>query len=135
MCLFIGELLELYSDGRLIPFQARLVERHLRSCGGCAARLAELHRMKRELRGLSIPAAPAGFKEGLKAALTAAGKTAPMAKDAAVRDEEPALAPSFSFAFSFVVFMLFICGSMFGPGLPSQGCSDVGGSIRAAKEK
>lgn len=133
-CLFIGELLELYSDGRLIPFQARLVERHLKTCPGCAAKLAELEGLRRELRGFGAPAAPAGLKDGLRAALAAAAKGLPVVEEeTSVREMEPVVAPSFSFAFSFVAFLLFICGSMFGPGLPSQGCSDASNSVCAHK--
>jgi anti-sigma factor RsiW len=134
ICSFLDNILDLYLDGRLIPFQARLAERHLRSCGKCAGRLAELQKLKAGLRGLSVPAAPQDFKAGLKAALAAA-EMAPMAGNAAVRGEEPDPVPAFSFAFSFVAFLLFISGSMFGPGLPSQGCRDSGDSICAAKEK
>jgi anti-sigma factor RsiW len=135
MCRFIGELLGLYFDGRLIPFQARLVERHLRTCGGCAARLAELKKLGLELRGLSVPAAPAGLKDSLKAALAAAAKgpAAAAEEETPVRELDPVPAPSLSFAFSFAAFLLFVCGSMFGPGLPSQGCSDASNSVCAPK--
>jgi len=134
MCAFLDNILDLYFDGRLISFQARLVERHLGACGKCSARLAELQKLRMGLRALSIPEVPAGFRDGLRAALEAA-KTAPIPGNAAGSEEETALVPSFSFAFSFAAFLLFICGSMFGPGLPSQGCSDAGMSICAAKEK
>lgn len=134
ICSLLDSIIDLYADGRLVPFQARLVERHLRNCCKCADRLAEFRDLKMELRGLPIPAAPEGFKAGLKAALAAAGM-APLPAPSDAREEEPDLAPSFSFAFSFVTFLLFICGSMLGPGLPSQGCLDAGGAICAAKEK
>lgn len=123
ICHFVDELLDLYLDGRLIAFEARLVESHLAACPGCASKLALLKRVRLGLRELAVPEPPVDFKAGLKAALLAAAeREAP--GEAVYEDAETELAPAFSLAFSVTAFLLFASGSLLGPGLPSQSCTD-----------
>ena len=74
ICTLVENLLDLYLDGRLVAFQARLVERHLAACPDCATRLASLKKVRQELRDLLTPEPPVDFKAGLKAALLEAGE-------------------------------------------------------------
>ncbi len=133
ICALIESLFDLYLDNRLMPFQARWVESHLASCPVCAARLALCKKILRELRTLSTPPVPAAFKAELRTALLNAKKPAYSPDFDIDTDFVPRLQPSLSFAFSFLAFMLFISGSVFGPGIPTQSCSDSTTSICAAK--
>lgn len=130
ICHFVDELMDLYLDGRLVAFEARLVESHLAACPGCALKQASLKRVRQGLRELVVPEPPVDFKAGLKAALLAAAeREAP--GEAVYEDAETELAPAFSLAFSVMAFLLFASGSLLGPGLPSQSCTDSSTIVRA----
>lgn len=131
ICHFVDGLLDLYLDGRLVAFQARLVERHLAGCPDCAVRLALLKRVRQGLRDLVAPEPPKDFKAGLKAALLAAGERQAVPGEDVYEDAEPEPAPAFSLAFSVMAFLLFASGSLLGPGLPSQSCTDSSTSVCA----
>lgn len=131
ICHFVDALLDLYLDGRLVSFQARLVERHLAGCAGCAAGLASLKKVRQGLRALPEPEPPAEFKAGLRAALLASRERQAEPVEAVYEEAEQGLAPSFSLAFSVMAFLLFASGSLLGPGLPSQSCTDSSTSVCA----
>ena len=129
ICVLVDNLLDLYLDGRLVAFQARLVERHLAACPDCAATLASMKQVRRGLRDLRAPEPPPDFKAGLKAALMEAGERREVSDEDAYEGAEPV--PSFTLAFSLVAFLLFASGSILGPGLPSQSCTDSLNSVCA----
>lgn len=131
-CAFTNNLLDLYLDGRLVASQARWVEAHLAACPKCAARFAAWRKISRELRTFRTSAAPASFKAGLRAVLLNADSAAAAPEIGVDRDLLPGLIPSLSFAFSALAFLLFVSGSVFGPGIPSQSCANNGDSICAA---
>ncbi|MDD2805603.1 MAG: zf-HC2 domain-containing protein [Elusimicrobiales bacterium] len=129
ICALVDNLLDLHMDGRLVAFQARLVERHLAACPRCAARLASLEKVRRGLRDLAAPVPPADFGAALKAALLDRENRVGAADEPVYESTEPV--PAFSLAFSLAAFLLFASGSILGPGLPSQSCSDGATSVCA----
>jgi len=124
ICALMTELLDLYLDKRLVGFQARWVETHLSRCPACAARAAQLRQLKLGLRAFYVPAVPAQLKRRLAAALKAEVQTAPEAAPWAEWELPEVQAPALSFAFSALAFILFVSGSVFGPGLESQAYSE-----------
>lgn len=125
ICALVHNLFDLYADDRLIAFQARWVAAHLAACPGCAARLAAWRRVRLELRQLSAPPAPASLKAALRAALLAGDQAAAQEQSEADFALVSARAPALSFALSAVAFALFVSGSVFGPGVPSQALPDA----------
>ena len=124
-CAVVEPLLDLYLDDRLVPVQARWVEKHAARCPACAGKLAAGRRLKAALRGTGAPAMPDGFK----ARLLALAQAMPSAKALAEELPSPDLRPSAALAFGLAALAVFVSGSLLGPGLPSQACSDSGSSV------
>lgn len=124
-CAVVEPLLDLYLDDRLVPVQARWVEKHAARCHACAAKLAAGRRLKAALRGTGAPAMPDGFK----ARLLALAQARPAAEAAAEEPQAPDLRPSVALAFGLAAFAVFVSGSLLGPGLPNQACSDSGSAV------
>lgn len=123
ICACIDNLLDLYMDGRLAPFQARWVARHLKACPACAAKAAAWERLSRELRALPAPPPPAALAGLIRAAVASAA-----AEEESVLELPgelfPARTPSMALAFGLLALILSISGSLLGPGVTSQVCAD-----------
>lgn len=116
ICALVGNLTDLYLEGRLVAFQASWVRSHLAVCGRCAEGAAAWRGLAQSLRALPAPKAPQGLKELLRAA--AAGRRALPARRSPLpelRWSEPA--PSLALAFSFLA--LLVSFSTRGPGSQS----------------
>jgi len=132
ICALVDNLFDLYLDGRLVESQARWIKSHLASCPTCAAKLAAWQKILRQLRTFPAQPAPPSFKADLKAALLN-DKNAESTTDISVNlDLTPVRVPSFSLALGFLAFMLFVSGSVFGPGIPSQSSSGNATSVCVA---
>ena len=131
ICVLIRNLIDLYINKRLGPFQARLVREHLAVCPKCAAEAAAWNSMFRALRELPVPPpTPAALRAVIKAAAAAAVSDAdifPVELPEAPRQEN---IPSMVLAFSLMAFVISVSASVFGPGLPSQASTDDALSVR-----
>lgn len=125
ICALVEPLLDLHLDGRLVEAQARRVEAHAARCPACAAKLEAGRRLKAALRGARASAMPAEFKARLKAVLAQARPEPAAAEELPALDLRPAAA----LAFSLAALAIFVSGSLLGPGLPSQACSDSDSSV------
>src|SRR3989339_1304168 len=123
-CAFINVLIDLYAENRLISFQARWIENHIALCPKCAAELAAWKKMMRGLRTLPALYIPVNLKAALKTALTEPEAV----QTVEVNDENfapwPDNVPALAFAFSLLAFLICVSRSNYGPGIPSQACSD-----------
>lgn len=129
ICSIFGNLADLYVQGRLRPFQARLVRNHLAACPKCAAEAASWEAMFKALRGLPVPSpAPGALEAAVEAAVAAASSGNDSFSEElpeAPREESPSMV----LAFSLLTFLVSVSGSIFGPGLPSQSCTDDASSV------
>jgi len=136
-CFLIRNLLDLHCAGRLAGRQSRWIEAHLAVCPACAKETASWRRLFGGLRAIAPVRAPNGLKEALKAAVREAAEHVSPASPAPVPAfRVDAIAAMFAdhtnaltFAFSLAVFLVSMSASMFGPGAPSQTCSDSGESV------
>ena len=119
ICALTSCLLELYCDSRLVAFQARWVKAHLAVCPACAAELAAAQKLTGELRAIAAPLAPAFLRNKLRAALLEK-PVVPASKAASLYNLMPELAPTLSFAYSALAFLVFVSGSLLSPGIPCQ---------------
>lgn len=129
ICALIRNLMDFYVTGRLAPFQARIVKRHMETCHRCAAEARAWESMFKTLRGLSVPPPrPAALQATIKAAVAAAASGEDSFSEElpeAPREESPSMV----LAFSLLTFLITVSVSVFGPGLPSQSCANDGASV------
>lgn len=128
ICACVENLIEPYQESRLVAFQARWVERHLTACPRCAAKAAAWDRVLRELRALPIPTVPMALKTALKASLRRMPRTEP-AEDEVLAPAWIPPAPPLALALGCAAFLFSLSASIFGPGLPNQGCSNDDTSV------
>lgn len=121
ICALVGNLMDLYLERRLAPFQARWIESHVSSCRHCAAAMADWRRLFASLRAVPGAAAPEGLKAAIKAAAIGAAVTGLREAPASLEWREQA--PPLALAFSLLALLAAL--SAFGRGIPSQSCSDI----------
>lgn len=139
MCGLVGNVMDLYAEGRLAAAQVRWVASHCAGCGRCAAELAAWRMQCEGIRSLARLRAPKELKERLKAAVMrqkeAMGRATTrkhnMASALPVLDLNEfrlqAQVRALAFAGGFAAAMVAV--SVCGPGLPSQSCSDLPDSV------
>jgi len=123
ICTLFKSMLDVYLDGRLAGFQARRLERHVKSCPDCASELAAWKRLTSDLRSISVPPPPA---KKLKVMLQTAIK---YASERPSGDIDNLAFPliwesTTALACGIMLFMLSFSGSFFGPGECSGGAVD-----------
>ena len=130
ICICAQNLIDLYVQDRLVSFQARWVESHASKCAQCAAEVVAWRYLLKGLRSLPTLSAPTELKATLKAA-TKARKTSrkELISFDFVKDWWPQRVPSMAMAFSFMAFILSVSASIYGPGVPSQACSNDVSSV------
>ena len=134
ICKCVQALMDLYLQGRLASFQSRWMKDHIARCPKCRAEFKAWQKVFSGLR--AVPALPA--PEELKAALKACLHSEPRPAPAPLQLDLSALVPgpSMAWAFGLAAFFLSMSLSVFGPGIPSQACSDSSLSVCVpSKEK
>lgn len=134
ICAFIENILDLYLDGRLVAVQAKWVERHLKTCPVCAAKVASLRSIADGLRALPAPPPP-DLPNIIRNAVAAVPTPKVTSTDISC-ELSPAGTPSLALAFGLLAFILSFSSSLLGPGIPSQVCGDgTQGVCRTAPAK
>lgn len=129
ICALIRNLMDFYVTGRLAPLQARIVKRHIETCPRCVAEARAWESTFKALRGFSVPPPrPAALQAAVKAAVAAAA-SGEDSFSGEIPEAPREDSPSMVLAFSLLTFLVTVSVSIFGPGLPSQSCTNNDSSV------